>query len=186
MNINYRIITIATVLLMGSGVVWYIRAQSTTEIALFKELRRLVAEYQGVKEEAVFTQLKTAIQDRDVSSNAVDKSNGKSLLMYAARAGSSDMVAYLLDKGADVNYANGVNETALMYGVLSENLPVVMLLVSHGANLNANSYGWTPFKWARDIGNKNSPVAKYLLKMGARLPKYQWGYSKIRYQRSQQ
>src|SRR5882757_9645926 len=70
-------------------------------------------------------------------------SRGDTPLMYAAVAGSVDMMRQLMTAGADVNASNNFNSTALMW--CSNNLEKVRLLLDKGADVNTRSkQGRTP------------------------------------------
>lgn len=91
---------------------------------------------------------------------------------------------FLLAKGADVNALTSLGETALVYAVHGPHdiqkesatnggeirLPVVKLLIEHGANLNVKTQDGTPLTSAAEQGYYL--VVEILLRNGARL-----GYS---------
>lgn len=58
-------------------------------------------------------------------------------LMKAAWVGDEAIAAYLLEKGAKVNFANDAKETALHQAVARGHVSVVKLLLGQGANVNA-------------------------------------------------
>ena len=63
-------------------------------------------------------------------------SRGQTVLMTAARTGNADVVARLLDKGADVNAREEQQgETALMWAASENHAAVVTLLVARGADV---------------------------------------------------
>jgi len=80
-------------------------------------------------------------------------------LLAAASAHDSQMVSYLLAKGADPNAADGHGNTPLIWAVMSDcDSNVVELLLSHGAdpslkNKNGSSAsdygGWQYYVWMR-------------------------------------
>lgn len=57
-------------------------------------------------------------------------------LHWAARNGHLDVCAFLLDSGADINFADDQNFTPLHYAIWGGHLDVCTLLVNRGANLN--------------------------------------------------
>lgn len=66
----------------------------------------------------------------------------------------------------DVNRINMAGMTALHQAVLDDNLVLVNVLVSHGANVNiVDVDSWTPLHGA--AANGHTEVAKYLVKRGA-------------------
>jgi ankyrin repeat protein len=85
-------------------------------------------------------------------------------LHWAALAESPEVARFLIDKGADVNAKDTRNFTPLMaaYG-----LPMVELLVSKGANIEAqdNLQGWTKLHMACSRGDKD--VVELLIRNGA-------------------
>ena len=66
---------------------------------------------------------------------------GEFPLHQAAYIGSTDMVLFLLSKGADVNAKNKIGSTALMYAALKGNTETVKVLLEQGANVNAKNNG---------------------------------------------
>ena len=60
-----------------------------------------------------------------------------------------DAVQFLLDHGADVNAVEHTSMTALFAAVLSGNLPIVKLLLAHGADTHVrNKSGKLPISYA--------------------------------------
>jgi len=91
-----------------------------------------------------------------------------------AALGDVSAVRLMLDHGADVNAADPLGRTALIYAASSDllSLDVVKLLVEHGANVNAKDghkqagdFGLTALDIAKFHGE--TPVVEYLVKSGA-------------------
>ena len=95
---------------------------------------------------------------------------GCTALWHAARNGHSEVVRLLLERGCEKHLNGGQErETALGAATSFEGgcpLPVVQLLVEHGADIEAvdNSH-WTPLNNASYFGHIN--VVRYLLEKGA-------------------
>jgi len=96
-------------------------------------------------------------------------------LANTASLGDAGAVRMMLDHGADVNAADPLGRTALMYASSSDLIPldVVKLLVEHGANVNAKDghkqagdFGLTALDIAKLHGE--TPVVEYLSKAGAK------------------
>lgn len=75
--------------------------------------------------------------------------NGETALMWAAMAGHTDLVAFLLDSGARINDMDKLpGYTALIQAAIGGHLPVVKLLVARGADTEyrvrnrLNAAGW--------------------------------------------
>ncbi len=94
---------------------------------------------------------------------------GDTPLMSAARSGSLGAVRALLDKHADVNAAEPVDgQTALLWALSEQHLPVVQALVAAGANVQqASKAGFTPLMMAARFANLDE--ARLLLDRGARI-----------------
>jgi ankyrin repeat protein len=92
--------------------------------------------------------------------------NKKTALHYAAQNGHAEIVAFLLDKGADVNRPNIAGETPLHYAVGLPDPAVVNLLLARGANPNARTTdGRSPLRMATAFARLGSIQA--LLDKGA-------------------
>jgi ankyrin len=68
---------------------------------------------------------------------------GVSATMLAAHSNFTDLVVFLLDKGANAN-ASGPGFTALHEAIMWRNERLVAALLAHGANPNAPLQTWTP------------------------------------------
>jgi ankyrin repeat protein len=68
---------------------------------------------------------------------------GVSVMVLAAHSGFTDLVEFLLDKGADVN-ASGAGFTALHTAIMRRDETLVRTLLAHGANTNLPLKDWTP------------------------------------------
>ncbi len=94
---------------------------------------------------------------------------GETPLMSASRAGSVAAVTALLDHKADANLAEpDMGQTALMWALSENHLPIVQTLVERGAQVNVKSKsGFTPLMFAARRGNQNATA--FLLGKGAAL-----------------
>jgi ankyrin repeat protein len=68
---------------------------------------------------------------------------GVSAMVLAAHSGFTEMVEFLLDKGADAN-AIGPGFTALHEAIMRRDERMVTALLTHGANANTPLQTWTP------------------------------------------
>jgi hypothetical protein len=67
-------------------------------------------------------------------------------LVVASREGEVEAVKFLIDRGADQNHAASDGKTPLMCAVIARNLPIIKLLLAHGADPRAVLHqgpGWT-------------------------------------------
>uniref|UniRef100_UPI00398E38E0 protein phosphatase 1 regulatory subunit 12A-like isoform X3 n=1 Tax=Pristiophorus japonicus TaxID=55135 RepID=UPI00398E38E0 len=88
------------------------------------------------------------------------------VFLAACSSGDTDEVRRLLDRGADINYANVDGLTALHQACIDENLEMVKFLVEHSANTNQpDNEGWTPLHAVASCGYIN--IAEYLINNGA-------------------
>ena len=86
--------------------------------------------------------VKYIIEKYRIDPNRPRTENGGTALYQAARNGYSDIVAYLLNKGADPNITNNSNVTPLIAAASNGHEEVVKLLVEKGADPNIiDSYG---------------------------------------------
>jgi ankyrin len=68
---------------------------------------------------------------------------GVSATAMAAHAGHADVVAFLLERGANPN-ADGAGFTALHAAIMRRDRHMVLALLEHGADANARVRSWTP------------------------------------------
>ena len=110
--------------------------------------------------------VKAAIAADPALVDAEKPPNKKTALHYAAQNGRAEVVAFLLDKGAEVNRPNIAGETPLHYAVGLDDPAVVHLLLARGANPNARTTdGRTPLQMATAFARLAS--IKALLDKGA-------------------
>ncbi|NXH68548.1 MYPT1 phosphatase, partial [Hydrobates tethys] len=75
-------------------------------------------------------------------------------------------VLRLLERGADINYANVDGLTALHQACIDDNVDMVKFLVENGANINQpDNEGWIPLHAAASCGYLD--IAEYLISQGA-------------------
>ncbi|XP_073507976.1 protein phosphatase 1 regulatory subunit 12A isoform X4 [Phyllobates terribilis] len=88
------------------------------------------------------------------------------VFLAACSSGDSDEVLKLLDRGADINYANVDGLTALHQACIDDNLEMVKFLVENGASINQpDNEGWIPLHAASSCGYID--IAEYLISQGA-------------------
>jgi ankyrin repeat protein len=89
------------------------------------------------------------------------------LLTRAVIWGQTEIVKFLLENGADMEWKDeGNNATALVFGAREGHLEVVKLLLEKGANIESmDRYGRTALSWAAKNGHEQ--IAEQLLKTGA-------------------
>ena len=112
--------------------------------------------------------VKYIIEKYRIDPNRPRTENGGTALYQAARNGYSDIVAYLLNKGADPNITNNSNVTPLFIAVSNGHEEVVKLLVEKGADPNIiNSYGDSSHLAAAQRGHWE--IVKLLIAKGANI-----------------
>ncbi|RXM99070.1 Protein phosphatase 1 regulatory subunit 12A [Acipenser ruthenus] len=88
------------------------------------------------------------------------------VFLAACSSGDSDEVLKLLDRGADINYANVDGLTALHQACIDDNIEMVTFLVENGAIINQpDNEGWIPLHAAASCGYLD--IAEYLIRQGA-------------------
>jgi ankyrin repeat protein len=87
-------------------------------------------------------------------------------LINAVLEGETELVRSLIDRGVDLDYRYGFENTALMYASNYGYKDIVELLLRHGADVNAkNEDGSTALIWASSNGRRE--VVELLLRHGA-------------------
>lgn len=98
--------------------------------------------------------------DRGADVGAVDDGSGATALHLAAENGRVDVMKFLLEKGADINYKNKRGHTALTLVSPRGFADAVELLVSHGADVLCK----TEDDWAAiHFAYKNEKITRILL-----------------------
>ncbi|KAM6961654.1 protein phosphatase 1 regulatory subunit 12A isoform 8-T9 [Tautogolabrus adspersus] len=88
------------------------------------------------------------------------------VFLAACSSGDTEEVLRMLDRGADINYANVDGLTALHQACIDDNVDMVTFLVEHGAGINQpDNEGWIPLHAAASCGYLD--IAEYLIGQGA-------------------
>src|SRR3954454_6217447 len=111
------------------------------------------------------TRLKALVSKRDATT--APGPFGHTPLMNAAVAGSVEAMAWLIDKGADVNAQNTFGTTALMMSV--SDAAKVRLLLDHGANPNVASKQGRTALFLAAMRNPSVEIVRLLTAKGADL-----------------
>lgn len=97
-----------------------------------------------------------------------DPNYGVTALMFASGNGNTEMVEYLLKRGANINRKAAQGHTALTWAIDSNHHEIVVFLIQNGADINVkNAIGETPLH--RAVGKDFSMVAEILIRAGARV-----------------
>lgn len=113
--------------------------------------------------EKLFEKFEKVVYDNDFNTfkemvDALENINiqnkyGWTLLHVAIRRDRRDMVAYLLEKSADINKVDGVGWTPLMEAIMDDKPELCKYLLEHGADKTiANDRGATAFMLAQKFG----------------------------------
>lgn len=96
---------------------------------------------------------------------AATNGTGYNALTGAVTSGHKEMVAWLLESGANVNYRYGPGFTPLLAAAANGHLEIVKLLLAHGADLQAKSNdGKSSLAYAEE--RKHAAVAEMLRSKG--------------------
>ncbi|KAM9327937.1 protein phosphatase 1 regulatory subunit 12A isoform 2-T2 [Pholidichthys leucotaenia] len=88
------------------------------------------------------------------------------VFLAACSSGDTEEVLRMLERGADINYANVDGLTALHQACIDDNVDMVTFLVEHGASVNQpDNEGWIPLHAAASCGYLD--IAEYLISQGA-------------------
>ena len=88
---------------------------------------------------------------------SIDMGEDDSLLSISVHR--PNVVEYLINKGANVNYKNSFGKTPLMHAIQSHNLDSVDLLLKNGANVNSSTIKAKPFCEEYTVGTfSRSPL----------------------------
>ena len=124
--------------------------------------------------------VEAAVKSGQVSVNqkipAPAYAEGAPLLTIAARAGSLDVMRFLIKSGADVNAPTPAHETPLMLAayfyldgptgsMFERHEKATRMLVESGANLENERYNYTPLAYAAYQGHDH--IVRYLIERGA-------------------
>ncbi|XP_057179878.1 protein phosphatase 1 regulatory subunit 12A isoform X2 [Triplophysa rosa] len=90
------------------------------------------------------------------------------VFLAACSSGDTEEVLRLLDRGADIDYANVDGLTALHQACIDDNVDMVTFLVEHGACINQpDNEGWIPLHAAASCGYLD--IAEYLISQGGQV-----------------
>lgn len=130
-----------------------------TPVAIIDEITQKIEEDDI---ENAIMKINTELPDPNIPS-----SQGKPLIVLAAEKDYYDIVAALLQKGANPNKADLITlETALIKAVRNQNFDTVNILLTAGADPNlGTNQGITPLALAIELRNEN--LANHLLSSGA-------------------
>lgn len=77
-------------------------------------------------------------------------------IIYVNKTSNIETIMKLIDAGADVNFTNKTNDTALIFACYFQNIDIVKILIKAGANINhQNSNGYSPLMIAQNCLNFN-------------------------------
>ncbi len=102
----------------------------------------------------------------DPQARAADE-NGWPVIMLAAESGSPEIMARLLEKGADPNATDRFKNTPLMLAALRGHTGSVELLIKAGARLDAQETRQNNFPLLHAVSRGNAEVAAGLIRAGA-------------------
>lgn len=107
-----------------------------------------------------------AAVDADPSVLKATEWDGATLLHIAVGQNQTDMAAFLLDRGADVNAITQDRLTPLHMASQNGNISIIQLLLDHKAKINpVDSKGWTPLDRANMW--RHTEAAAFLRQHGA-------------------
>ncbi len=105
------------------------------------------------------------IINQDISLLETPNPRGSTPLIVAASKGQTDLVKFLIEKGADINRANDFGNTSLHYAAWASDFEAFKCLFDKGANINVvNSQGQTPLQYSCMGGNFE--IMKYCVSSG--------------------
>lgn len=111
--------------------------------------------------------VKYLVEEKNIDVNVVDDLENIPLKIAVER-GCFDVVSYLLEKGADINYKLKDNVTWLILAARNNNTELIKLLLDKGSEINVfDDFGNTPLINAAAHGNFE--VVKILIENGANL-----------------
>ena len=139
-------------------------------IKLGADVNNSVDEYNGMAlgnaaGEGHLAVVKYLVEKAHANINLKLSDGGYTILMDACIGGNLDVISYLIDNGADVNFTDSRGDTALINVSRNGNLEVVKLLVDKGAVIN---YQNDQKETALTVAEKNGhlEVVKHLKKYG--------------------
>ncbi|KAL8530063.1 hypothetical protein ACS0TY_007232 [Phlomoides rotata] len=91
---------------------------------------------------------------------------GVTLLIIAAMGGKVDIAKYLISRGADITMTDCTGCTALNCSIPCDDTEIFTLLLSKGADIEADSVGGTPLHCAAQYGKPD--IVKFLLQNNAK------------------
>ena len=143
-------------------------------LLLFMGIPIQAAEIHQAVQNGDLAAVKALVEKDDTAVHSRD-SDGRTPLHWACRGRSTDIVAYLIEKGADANALDN-NQTAPLHSLAVRNLTeAAELLISKGAEISILDYvNQTPLHHSASSGHKE--ISALLAQKGAKLEiKDNWG-----------
>ena len=117
--------------------------------------------------------IKAALKANYDGANLNKERNGTTLLHYASRYSSKELIELLIDNGADVNARNKEQSTPLLGAVAEGRMNIVELLVNKGADVSAKyKRGRTALHDAAAYGHKG--ICEILIAEGVNINEGSW------------
>jgi uncharacterized protein len=127
-----------------------------------------VIDIMGAAGSGDLAKVKTLVARKPVLANARDSDFGRTVLMRASENGFTEIAAFLLSHGAEIEGKDNDGMTALIYGAMWNQLPVVEFLIAKSATVNVkDKMGMTALLYAASNGHKD--MVDYLLSKGANI-----------------
>lgn len=120
------------------------------------------AAYKGDREEI------NHLLEAGVDINKPDHVNRRTALFYAITAKNTDIIKFLLSRGADINFVDQYGTNPLILSLNDVSLEIPKLLIENGADINCRNFRkMTPLCHAAYLGNID--LVKLLLNYGAKI-----------------
>ncbi len=137
-----------------------------------REVEKLIAQIEYATEKKMKPTLRKWLKkvgrEELLSSDNPDKKSLTEALTDAACVGRNDIIKVLLSMGADINYKDDRERTALIWAVCVAQKETVELLLDMGADVNIkDEYGRTCLMYVAQTGNCSVETMKTMIDMGA-------------------
>ncbi|MBT4007870.1 MAG: hypothetical protein HOF07_01185 [Elusimicrobiaceae bacterium] len=154
-----------------------------------KEIKKIYHIFEAIKRHKDTETIKKMIDDTDPANLNISDFNSYTLIHIALGSNNKEILKYLMEKGANPNTFNNLNNAPIHTAIYARNLEMVKVLIENGADINLkdkkpnirhtpltlaiDSYQYAKYSSTaerrKQLRKASTDIAKYLVDAGADL-----------------